>query len=290
MDFAINASNNSKIFFTSSVGVATNFPGTEGPVPESRIHDFSIAGFGYGESKLAAETVLLEAAEKSGVPVTICRVGQIAGPVGEAHQGDEWNRKEWFPSVRQLKHAPMSSGKLTFTHHIQIIEASSYLSKLPDTLGKNERIDWIPVDELSSIILELAGIVDSPIKGKTLDSAPSIVHAVNPHKVEWRELLSSVKERLSAKRSVDIVPLAQWVEALESAAKSTVGHKEQAEISAFKLVPFFAGLSGQGKRPEFDTLISQKHSLSLQNLQRITDKSMGAWLSQWNFNSSSHNE
>ncbi|KAK7416594.1 hypothetical protein QQX98_005065 [Neonectria punicea] len=200
VDFAAEASARPRIFFTSSVSVGTNFPSARGLVSEEPIRDLAIAGPGYGESKLIAETVLLEAAENTGVHVTICRVGQIAGPVRQGHEGGEWNRKEWFPSI---------------------IDASVYLSKVPQTLGKNECIDWIPVDHLSTVILELAEI--SSIN-KATDETPRIFHAVNPKRVKWSEaLLHTVRKRIQAqsnKRAIEVVPLENWIEALKAAAQA----------------------------------------------------------------------
>lgn len=60
----------------------------------------TVAGPGYGESKLVTENLLLQARDKSGIDVAICRVGQIAGPVRKEHQGGSWSRNEWLPSVR----------------------------------------------------------------------------------------------------------------------------------------------------------------------------------------------
>lgn len=87
-----------RLFFTSSVGVA-NLAASDSVISERRIEDYTIAGVGYGESKLVAEELLLEAFEKAGLDIIICRVGQIAGPVRETRNKGSWNRKEWFPSV-----------------------------------------------------------------------------------------------------------------------------------------------------------------------------------------------
>lgn len=100
VDLALAADRRPKLFFTSSVGVANGVvPG--GTVPEQALSDLAAAGgAGYGQSKLVAENVLLAARERCGVDVTVCRVGQIAGPVREGHRrGGEWSRREWFPSV-----------------------------------------------------------------------------------------------------------------------------------------------------------------------------------------------
>lgn len=58
-------------------------------------HD-SAQDIGYRESKNIAEYILHVAKEKSGLPVSILRAGQIAGPVTIAVV---LNRNEWFPSL-----------------------------------------------------------------------------------------------------------------------------------------------------------------------------------------------
>jgi len=68
-------------------------------VPETAIEDPSIPEHqGYSESKWIAEGLLNAAAKRSGVSSTICRVGQIAGPVEKGVKG-VWNPQEWLPSV-----------------------------------------------------------------------------------------------------------------------------------------------------------------------------------------------
>jgi thioester reductase-like protein len=68
-------------------------------VPEIAIDDPGVAAHqGYGESKWIAERLLDNAARKCGVSSTICRVGQIAGPVEKGMRG-VWNTQEWLPSV-----------------------------------------------------------------------------------------------------------------------------------------------------------------------------------------------
>lgn len=84
------------------MGVANNIGPHGSSIPEAPITDLAAAGSGYGESKLVAERLLQEASRNNGIEVVICRVGQIAGPVGKDHQGGAWNKKEWFPSVSSI--------------------------------------------------------------------------------------------------------------------------------------------------------------------------------------------
>lgn len=80
------------------------------------------------QSKNVAEQILNIANEKSGVPVSIVRVGQIAGPL---EVKGIWNEEEWLPAL---------------------IKTSKSLGYLPDHLPD---IGWIPVDKLAVMILEI---------------------------------------------------------------------------------------------------------------------------------------
>jgi thioester reductase-like protein len=99
VDFSLESTHNASIFFISSVGVVNN-QRINASVPETLITDFSVAEGGYGRSKLVSEFILSEACTRSGVQSSICRVGQIAGPVGV--QSGMWNKHEWLPSVSLL--------------------------------------------------------------------------------------------------------------------------------------------------------------------------------------------
>ena len=113
---------------TSSVGNWTTLH-PDKAVPEKPICDHQVAQpMGYGESKHVAEYILGTASERSDVPVTILRVGQIAGPVATP---GIWNKDEW---VYSLIKTPQSLGY--------------FPRNIPD-------VDWIPVDTLASIILDI---------------------------------------------------------------------------------------------------------------------------------------
>lgn len=100
VDLAAESPNNPEILFVSSVGVV-QAQSTSDPVAEHLLSDFSDAEGGYGQSKLVAELILAQASELSGINTTICRLGQIAGPVGT--QLGNWKHQEWLPSVSTLQ-------------------------------------------------------------------------------------------------------------------------------------------------------------------------------------------
>lgn len=81
-------------------------------------------------------------------------------------------------------------------------------------------VDWIPVDILASIIVELAGAADIPahtngaVKQRMnglseLEVEPAgtvpVFHAINPEVSEWADLLPAVREYLGEKGLLDLL-------------------------------------------------------------------------------------
>ena len=113
---------------TSSVGNWTTIHPDEA-VPERLIYDHRVAQtMGYGESKNVAEHILGTASERAYVPVSILRIDHIAGPVAKP---GIWNKSEWVYSL---------------------IKTSQSLGQFPRNIPD---VDWIPVDTLASINLDI---------------------------------------------------------------------------------------------------------------------------------------
>ncbi len=157
---------------------------------------------GYAESKHVSERLLALASEKSSIPTSVCRVGQIAGPI-HGTKG-MWNKQEWLPSL---------------------VLSSQHLGLVPDSLGTVDMIDWIPVDVLAAIVLELA-------LGKIAHRA--VYHTVNPKSTTWEALLPSVQAGLGP--DVKTVTLAAWVEALAASANLSATQEKLAANPAVKLL------------------------------------------------------
>jgi thioester reductase-like protein len=242
VNFSSAATHSVKIFFVSSISSVLNWKQPD-PVPENIIADFTTAGMGYGESKLVSENILGEAA-KHGIPVDIARVGQIAGPVLRGEKG-AWSLQEWLPTI---------------------VKSSAELLVLPSDLGNMNIIEWIPVDVLSKIIVELTFQVAS--------STARVFHLANPHATTWEALLPGIQRRLTQKSGEDlkIVPWTEWVEVLRQAGTN---------ISGYKLLGFFEALSAEGKQVEFDTREAQNASTNMRNLKEVDGALMELWMQQW---------
>ena len=253
IDFSIRAAHNPRFVFLSSASTVLNAPS---PVKEEVYHDPDIAQpIGYTESKHIAERLLYAAGEKSNVRSTICRVGQIAGPV---HEDGVWNKREWLPSI---------------------IKTSKSIGCIPESLGLMGKVEWIPVDILAQIVLELF----NPPASDDAEAVTQVFHVVNPSATEWGALLPTVKKYLG--EGVETVSLGTWVSRLRAHADEG---KELEKFPAAKLLGFFEEVVVAGEKagrvfPTMETGRATAGSKLLAELEAVGEEWMGLWMEQWGF-------
>ncbi|MCJ1308867.1 hypothetical protein MMC25_002522 [Agyrium rufum] len=258
-----------KILFISSIGSVGNWPShhPNNTVPEEIISDFSVPlPMGYAESKHVSERLLSLAHDKYGTPISIIRVGQIAGPV-KSDKG-LWNKAEWLPSL---------------------IISSKYLGMLPDSLGSLETIDWIPIDLLSTIVTGLALVQDqgtSMTDGTSECSidATTVYHAVNPNLAAWSTIVPTAQEFLGS--TTKIVPLAAWIQQLKASADSSLTEDDFAKNPAPKLLDFYQSLipgsvGTTATQVRLGTQKTERTSAGLHTLGSISPDWMRLWMGQW---------
>ncbi|KAG8165775.1 hypothetical protein KVR01_004327 [Diaporthe batatas] len=114
------------VFISSVSAVGTAGDDSSGqPAPERvlRMGDAPQTN-GYARSKFLSELLCNVAAGELRIPITVARVGQVAGAVQGAGCG-QWNRNEWLPSL---------------------ILGSVSMGCLPEDLGTQfSEIDWLPL-------------------------------------------------------------------------------------------------------------------------------------------------
>lgn len=178
--------------------------------------------------------------------------------------------------------------------YIQIIASSKYLGVLPSTLGSMDRVDWIPVDILADIIVEMAGAAEFPsidgvnnthVNGihKTDPTIP-IYHAVNPKVTEWAKLIPTIRKHIG--QSVKVVTWGEWVDVLRNSSHDgTAANVEN--NPALKLLDFFQSVARAAKlgenTPVLETTESVKKSSTLASLKPVSEEWMESWLKQWKF-------
>ncbi|KAJ5309183.1 hypothetical protein N7508_004562 [Penicillium antarcticum] len=211
VDFSLSSRNNAHIHFVSSVStVGAWTPEMGSSIPEEPMDSNVVLSQGYGESKHVAERICLEASRRSDVPTTVYRVGQIAGPTSRSGQ---WNPHEWLP---------------------MIIATSKAMGKIPTRLGSMP-VDWVPVDTLSAIMVEIVNT-----RHRSSDLPWAVFHLTNPEAAPWSSLIPAVQEQYP----VEPVDFAAWVADLESI--SNPSSADLASKPALKLLSFYRGLLDEG--------------------------------------------
>ncbi|KAJ5257252.1 hypothetical protein N7478_013356 [Penicillium angulare] len=253
VDFSLDSKQNAHIHFVSSISTVGAWSLKMGPlVPETPMGSASVVlSQGYGESKHIAERICLEASRKSGVPTSVYRVGQIAGPTTT---DGEWNPHEWLPTI---------------------IATSKSISKIPDSLG-SMAVDWIPVDTLSSIMTEIV----HTRHGASSGVPHAVFHLTNPKTTPWSSLLPPIQQ----KYSLETVDFSTWLADLESIQNPTSA--DVIEKPALKLLDFYRGLSDETSAAMsvgLDVTRSKEASRTMKFLEPISSHMMSNWLQQWNF-------
>ena len=274
IDFSSQSTKAAVIFFLSCDSTVKGFTKySKTSVPESMFDSWNTSlSSGYAKSKLIAERLLALAAQ-SGVRSVIYRIGQIAGPTTE--QG-EWNKHEWIPSV---------------------IASSKYLGKIPSSLGPMDRIDWIPVNIVSQILLELLRTTEAETNwpmGRTIESkkvgesnrndeqtSPTVYHVTNPHTIEWSDLLPCIHVHFPG---LAVVPLSEWVKSLR---ESTNHLQDLSQNPAAKLLSFFENLekkASEGVAPvSLGMANAMGRSRTLATMEPVNTDWMKTWIQQWAF-------
>lgn len=228
-----------RIYFVTSVSAVMN---SRSVVEESPAHDFSASlKLGYSESKCVAEGILATASERSGVPVTLLRVAQCAGST--IQDDPPWPKQEWLYPV---------------------LKASKALGLIPSSLAP---IDWIPVNQVASIISEI-------ITSSTNKSDLQVFNIVNPTPVSWQILVEVLQERF--RRNAKIISLREWCDEIK--------RHDLNELAGPTLEPALKPLVqlGDGKDSiGYKTETTFSTSKTFASLNPIDKQLLGLWLDQW---------
>jgi hypothetical protein len=128
--FAYAATKHIPIVFVSSISTVDGWTAT-GHVPEQSIDDLTLPRMGYGRSKLASSLILDAATAYSGVPTASPLRSESDRLQDQEGQKGAWNR---------------------------LIASSVHLGMLPQHLSTQDVIDWMPVEDVAGLVLDIAGI------------------------------------------------------------------------------------------------------------------------------------
>lgn len=187
VDFCLSAKNHCTLAFVSSVSSVASRSGT---IPAAVVQDSSAAGnMGYAQSKDISERILdtamasfmsLSNPREATFKPIILRVGHIAGPVAGRHGEGMWAKREWFP---------------------RLVLSSRLIDAIPETLGRMETVEWIPVDLLAKIVCELMGFSDNgDSTQQDMPQHAEVHNLINPTGITGNHLLAVVKEHMAHRK------------------------------------------------------------------------------------------
>ena len=209
-------------FFCSSISAAAGTPlpaiVSEGPIPELS----HAQNMGYARSKLVAERIVQNAAEKTGMTAKVLRVGQI---VGDTVTG-QWNTTEAIPLI---------------------IQSATTLKALP---ALDETPSWLPVDIVAQAILDLCDINKNENRKLYTDDPQTVYHVQNSLTFHWTtDLLPALKD---AGLEFDVLPQREWVRRLR------YGEQDPQKNPAIKLLDFFTEKYDNDKMGRKDLVFESK--------------------------------
>ncbi|KAJ5721627.1 NRPS-like enzyme [Penicillium malachiteum] len=260
INFSSQAVRSPRLLFVSSISSTLGHQTETGLIPETIITTTTPAPNGYANSKYISEHLLGYAAQQGLPHPAFARVGQVAGPI---RYPGLWNKSEWFPSV---------------------VLSSLHLEALPDSLSL-DRIDWVPIDLLAEILVDVALLNNSSL---------SVYHPVNLNPKSWKEIQPFVVDALHkiAGKTVETIPLRDWVirvrKDVEAASQGDKVLKEaelQAHLAknpAAKLLEFFEGLVAH-TTPEsaLDTQNTAQASDKLREVDAVKSEWIEKWVGEW---------
>lgn len=179
---------------------------------------------------------------------------------------------------------------LTF---LQILVSSAYLNVFPKTFPSRDHIDWLPVDKLSKILVEILSSASHPSnRGELPDEEVSdplnrvgavetkMYHVVNPQGASWSADFAAAVLDAYPGSLVQPLPFEEWVERLKASAEEAE-NDENIDIErnpAIRLVDFYSDTIGAKKGQR--NLPAQASTAASKTLRELGPLSR-SWLENW---------
>ncbi|PLB51382.1 NRPS-like enzyme [Aspergillus steynii IBT 23096] len=254
----------SVMFFVSSIGALMGYQSPTQTIPESVVDLGGQAVNGYAESRYMAEHLLDYASRRLGIQASIARLTYVPESTQRA---SHWDLNEWLPSL---------------------MIGSFRLGVLPGSLGPRlSHIDWIPVDLLSEVLVELS-LSDHRERG----SSPTVQvhHPVNLRPSSWESMMPIILEecRRALFGGLQVVSLKKWTELTRRNEKIRApddhdpdsGH----DISHLlgRLTKFYETVLGSEDVPAFpETKQTARRSALLSTVPGVQEEWIRKWVREW---------
>lgn len=254
--------NEMRIVFISSMsaveGLATKATGAT--VPEALVEDALAAmNTGYGQSKLAAERILVAANRQSGMPVSIVRVGQVGGPSssrgstaggGGGGDGGAWADQPWISAI---------------------IRTSVTLGCFPNPVVP---IDWVPVDTVASMVQSF--ILQPAREEPQVYNVAAAAEKAQP----WSFLIDVLRELGVVRGTTEVIPLRDWVKKLRNISDARSPQDLAHDWPALKMLDFYETLGDGADSLSYAT--SRAREVSGVEIHAVDKGLLASWLKDWN--------
>jgi thioester reductase-like protein len=240
---------NARLVFISSVSAVERYDITE-MIPEAILgpeHGDIALSMGYSQSKLVAERILSEAATRCSIPITVLRVGQIAGST-DPNSKQEWPFTDAFPLI------------------VAVAKLIGYLPRL-------RNIDWIPINNLVEVILEL--LHDNIVKKQC-----ETYNLVNPRPITWSTLLRPLLNYCGPQSKV--ISGEEWLEKVKEVDFSGMMIRDLPLASVRETFTLFMHESEKHER-KYEMSKALSASPALAKISPISEELLEIWIKQWNF-------
>lgn len=157
--------------------------------------------------------------------------------------------------------------------------SSATLGVFPVTFPSRERIDWLPVDKLSHVLVEI--LISSSKRARNGDQSGTMVyHVVNPNASSWSTLAPDILRLYPKSTKMRAVQYDEWVEALGDSANEVADPERN---PAIKLLDFYrnaAKMDRKGPRmlPSHN---AEAASRTLRNVGPVQENWVAVWMRQW---------
>jgi hypothetical protein len=185
---------------------------------------------------------------------------------------------------------------LAHTQSSKILISSVHLGVFPETFPSRDEIDWLPVDKLSKILLEILESASRPsISQARIPDAlednrhTKIYHVVNPYRISWHGDFAT-RLRVAYPSDIPLRPVTfeDWVEKLkESADEAEKADNIDIERNpAIRLVQFYSNAANsteKGRR--LWPIAAVQASETLRALGPLGSAWLENWMVQWGIKS-----
>ena len=165
---------------------------------------------------------------------------------------------------------------------------------LPAFIPTMSNIDWIPVDVLSYVVLELL-VSASSTKATLLEvnqgaqpqSPTHFFHTVNPRSTSWSSVLPIIQSYFQSDDKdieIEVVSFNHWVATVRQSAEE--GKQSDVEKNpAIKLLEFYEDMANRKDQRQvmLDTKETQKKSETLRGMKAVGEEWVGMYMRQWGF-------